>query len=57
MEFEDHIKQAELSLEKLNDKDLNLKTCVEIYKEGLKNIKEARTMLEQAKLEIEHIDE
>ncbi|AJC85081.1 exodeoxyribonuclease VII small subunit [Campylobacter peloridis] len=57
MEFEDHIKQAELSLEKLNDKDLNLKTCVEIYKEGLKNIKEARTMLEKAKLEIEHIDE
>ncbi|AJC89520.1 exodeoxyribonuclease VII small subunit [Campylobacter lari] len=57
MEFEDHIKQAELSLEKLNDKDLDLKTCVEIYKEGLKSIKQARTMLENAKLEIEQVDE
>ncbi|CAM4142207.1 exodeoxyribonuclease VII small subunit [Campylobacter armoricus] len=57
MEFEDHIKQAELSLEKLNNKDLDLKTCVEIYKEGLKNIKQARTILEKAKLEIEQVDE
>ncbi|EAI7263192.1 exodeoxyribonuclease VII small subunit [Campylobacter lari] len=57
MEIEDYIKQAELSLEKLNDKDLDLKTCVEIYKEGLKSIKQARTMLENAKLEIEQVDE
>lgn len=57
MEFEDYIKQAEESLEKLNSKELKLQTCVEIYKDGLKNIQAARELLEKAKLEIEQIDE
>lgn len=56
MEFEDYIKQAEESLEKLNDEDLKLQTCVEIYKDGLKNIQAARELLEKAKLEIEQIN-
>ncbi|WP_291951508.1 exodeoxyribonuclease VII small subunit [Campylobacter sp.] len=57
MDFEDFLQQAEVSLEKLNDKDLKLQTCIEIYKEGLKNIQSARELLDKAKLEIEQIDE
>lgn len=57
MDFEDYIKQAELSLEELNNQDLKLQTCVEIYKKGIDSINEARKLLENAKLEIEKIDE
>ncbi|AJC88083.1 exodeoxyribonuclease VII small subunit [Campylobacter insulaenigrae] len=57
MEFEKFLQQAEASLEKLNDKDLKLQACIEIYKEGLKNIQAARELLDKAKLEIEQIDE
>ncbi|EAI1548771.1 exodeoxyribonuclease VII small subunit [Campylobacter coli] len=50
MSFEENLKNANESLEKLNDKELSLDESVKIYKEGLKSI-------EKARLEVEHIDE
>ncbi|TQR33045.1 exodeoxyribonuclease VII small subunit [Campylobacter sp. MIT 99-7217] len=57
MSFEEKCKKANEALEKLNNNELSLDDSVKIYKEGLKNIKEAREILEKARLEVEQIDE
>ena len=57
MSFEKKLNRANEILESLNNDELSLKQSVEIYKEGLKNIKEAREILEKASLEVEQIDE
>ncbi|EAJ1587417.1 exodeoxyribonuclease VII small subunit, partial [Campylobacter coli] len=41
MSFEENLKNANESLEKLNDKELSLDESVKIYKEGLKSIEKA----------------
>ncbi|KAA6224652.1 MULTISPECIES: exodeoxyribonuclease VII small subunit [unclassified Campylobacter] len=59
MKYEECIKKANEVLEKLNqnNEELSLDECVKIYKEGLKSIKTAREILQNAKLEVENIDE
>ncbi|MBX1656153.1 exodeoxyribonuclease VII small subunit [Campylobacter jejuni] len=57
MSFEENLKHANESLEKLNNQELALYESVKIYKEGLESIKKARLELEKAKLEVEQIDE
>ncbi|EAI7874058.1 exodeoxyribonuclease VII small subunit [Campylobacter jejuni] len=57
MSFEENLKHANESLEKLNNQELALDESVKIYKEGLESIKKARLALEKARLEVEHIDE
>ncbi|EPI5818370.1 exodeoxyribonuclease VII small subunit [Campylobacter jejuni] len=57
MSFEENLKHADESLEKLNNQELALDESVKIYKEGLESIKKARLELEKAKLEVEQIDE
>lgn len=56
MSFEAKLKQAEALLEQLNESDLSLDESVKLYKEGLSNIKQAREMLEKAKLEVKEIE-
>ena len=43
-------------LEKLNESELSLDESVKLYKEGLANIKEAKELLEKAKLEVKEIE-
>ncbi|WP_306181544.1 exodeoxyribonuclease VII small subunit [Campylobacter jejuni] len=57
MSFEENLKHANESLEKLNNQELALDESVKIYKEGLESIKKARLELEKAKLEVGQIDE
>lgn len=57
MSFEDNLNKANKALQDLNNEELTLDESVKIYKEGLKNIKKAREILEKAKLEVEQIDE
>lgn len=57
MNFEENLKKSNEILDKLNDKNLPLDESVKLYKEGLKHIEAARQVLEDAKLEIEKIDE
>ena len=55
--FESKIEKIEKLLEGLNDENLTLSDSVKLYKDGLKLVKEARAMLENAKLEIAQIGE
>lgn len=57
MNFEENLKKANQALEGLNDENLSLEQSVKLYKEGLAYLKEARNLLEKAKLEIKEIDE
>lgn len=57
MSFEEKLKKANAALEKLNNDELSLEESMKIYKEGLENIKQAKELLEKAKLEVEKIDE
>ena len=56
MNFEEKLKKAESLLEKLNESELSLDESVKLYKEGLANIKEAKELLEKAKLEVKEIE-
>lgn len=53
--FEDKIKQTKEILQKLNTQDLNLKESLELYKQGMQELKNAQDLLEKAKLEYEEI--
>jgi len=57
MKFENRIEKANEALEKLNNEELSLDESVKIYKMGLENIKNAREILDKAKLEVEKINE
>ena len=54
--FEKRLAQAKEKLEKLMDPDITLEESVKLYEEGLKEIKEAQDMLEEAKMKIAVID-
>lgn len=57
--FETKIDKLNELLEKLKNEDINLQESVELYKSGMKLVKEARGILENAKLsitEVENID-
>lgn len=53
--FEDKIKQTKEILQKLNTQDLSLKEGLELYKQGMQELKNAQDLLEKAKLEYEEI--
>lgn len=57
MSFEENLKKANEALEKLNTDELSLQESVKIYKDGLLSLDKARKELEDAKLEVEKIDE
>ncbi|ABS50933.1 MULTISPECIES: exodeoxyribonuclease VII small subunit [Campylobacter] len=53
--FETKLNKIDVLLKKLDDENLTLKQSVEFYKNGVKLIKEARDLLEKAKLEVTEI--
>ncbi len=58
MKIKDFEKKIELSkeiLDKLMDPSITLEESMELYKEGVKELKEASKMLETAKLEFEEL--
>ncbi|WP_297192913.1 exodeoxyribonuclease VII small subunit [uncultured Campylobacter sp.] len=57
MKFEECIDKVNKALEELNKEDLSLDTSIKIYKNALLDIKKAREILDNAKLEVEKIDE
>lgn len=54
--FEDKLAYSKELLEKLMDQDITLEESVKLYEEGLKNIKEAQQLIEEAKMKIEVIE-
>lgn len=49
--FENKIQNSKEILEKLNDNEISLSDAMKLYKEGLKKLKEAEEMLENAEIE------
>lgn len=54
--YEENIKLAKETLEKLNEPEISLEDSMNEYKKGLKALKEAATLLENAKLEYEELN-
>jgi len=48
--FENKIQNSKEILEKLNNNEISLSDAMKLYKEGLKQLKEAEKMLETAEL-------
>ncbi len=55
--FEDKIANAKSIIEKLMRQDIPLEESVKLYEDGLKTIKEAQNMLEEAKAKITIIEQ
>ncbi|MDA3054359.1 MULTISPECIES: exodeoxyribonuclease VII small subunit [unclassified Campylobacter] len=55
--FEEKMKKIGELIESLNDKEITLDRSVELYKSGICLLKEAKEILENAKLEITQINE
>jgi len=55
--FEDKIVNAKSIIEKLMRQDIPLEESVKLYEDGLKTIKEAQNMLEEAKAKITIIEQ
>ncbi len=49
--FEKKIEKSKEILDKLSDPEISLEDGMKLYKEGIKELKEASNMLEKAKLE------
>jgi len=49
--FEEKIEKSQKILEKLSNPEVSLEEGMKLYKEGVKELKEASEMLEKAKLE------
>jgi len=54
--FEEKLAHSKALLEKLMDPEITLEQSVKLYEEGLKTIKEAQAMIEDAKLKVETIE-
>ena len=54
-DFEKKIEISKEILEKLMDPSITLEESMKLYKEGIKELKEASKMLENAKLEFEEL--
>jgi len=54
--FEDRLKNAKEILDKLKDPELDIKTSMELYKKGKKELDEATKLLEEAELELEELN-
>lgn len=55
--FEEKLEHSKALLEKLMNPDITLEESVKLYEEGLKNIKEAQTLIEEAKTKIRVIEQ
>ena len=55
--FEEKLEHSKELLEKLMDPEITLEESVKLYEEGLKNIKEAQTLIEEAKTKITIIEQ
>ncbi|ANE33945.1 exodeoxyribonuclease VII, small subunit [Campylobacter hyointestinalis subsp. lawsonii CCUG 27631] len=55
--FEEKIEKLDDLLKKLNNEDINLADSVNLYKDGIKLVKEARQILESSKLIIKEVGE
>ncbi|WP_297996172.1 exodeoxyribonuclease VII small subunit [uncultured Campylobacter sp.] len=55
MSFEEKMEKINALLKSLNDKDLSLEGSVKLYKQGVALLKEAKEILENAKLEVAEI--
>ena len=53
--FEEKLSHSKILLEKLMNPEITLEESVRLYEEGLKTIKEAQSMIEDAKLKVETI--
>ena len=53
--FEEKLEYSKKLLDKLMDQDITLEESVKLYEEGLKNIKEAQQLIEEAKMKTEVI--
>ena len=56
MSFEEKMEKINALLQSLNDKDLSLEESVKLYKQGVALLKEAKEILENAKLEVAEIN-
>ncbi|WP_298703414.1 exodeoxyribonuclease VII small subunit [uncultured Campylobacter sp.] len=56
MSFEEKMEKINALLKSLNDKDLSLEKSVKLYKQGVALLKEAKEILENAKLEVAEIN-
>ena len=55
--FEEKLEHSKALLEKLMNPEITLEESVKLYEEGLKNIKEAQALIEEAKTKITIIDQ
>jgi len=55
--FEEKLEHSKVLLEKLMNPEITLEESVKLYEEGLKNIKEAQTLIEEAKTKISIIEQ
>ena len=55
--FEEKLEHSKELLEKLMNPEITLEESVKLYEEGLKNIKEAQTLIEKAKTKITVIEQ
>jgi len=55
--FEEKLEHSKELLEKLMNPEITLEESIKLYEEGLKNIKEAQTLIEEAKTKITIIDQ
>jgi len=55
--FEEKLEHSNALLEKLMNPEMTLEASVKIYEEGLTTIKEAQTLIEEAKTKISVIDQ
>ncbi len=55
--FEEKLEHSKELLEKLMNPEITLEESVKLYEEGLQNIKEAQTLIEEAKTKITIIEQ
>ena len=55
--FEEKLEYSKELLEKLMNPEITLEASVKLYEEGLKNIKEAQKLIEEAKTKITVIEQ
>jgi len=55
--FEEKLTYSKELLEKLMNPEITLEESVKLYEEGLKNIKEAQTLIEESKIKITVIEQ
>lgn len=54
--FEESLEKSREILDKLMDPEVTLEKSVELYEEGVKEIKSAQKMIEEAKIKVHTID-